>query len=942
MKPFTLTQTTTKLWRRCVVALLALAIASANLPQWITPRATAAVAEEGARTDLAIFPLSGTATLQQFSDKYGWTANNPQSIAGYNVVRTFRNNNNQSFAFLLNGNTGRAQTMRVNADETLGDTTWETGLEFVKDLRCTSAETVRTGGLSYLITHDSYTGKIRTFRFYENGQPNFGSMTATANVRTLADWKDKNVFSLFYRGGAYGLLGVDTWTGNAVAYSLDFEKLGEADWTRGWTNIDHRTTGNGTFRLMYKAAGDPYKKTGEANDQRGRFVIQSINADGVSGQNVYDETLVEGFTSVRFVTYFEGQLSKIGVLFFKRDVRQFVIRAFDPQSGLGAIKDFGAIQINGATAPPYVDIEPYTIGTNSYLAMLSDDNSKPFAPAAAETMGLTMHEGLKDKAVGYQFMLAQSGRIIYSRAHGMAKLGDDPNYTKDDNEAHAMTSRTRLDLGSVSKLITTTTVLKLVSQGKLSLNDKIADHIDNTPLQYEDDSWVKQMTVRDLLTHTTGMKYEAGVEDACAKSAATLKVDCKPFFSSPQTVALGANGYGRSYNNSNIVAARKVIEKIENLTTSPQLVERTGELWANELGMTSLSCQHSHDVAYHGRARGEGTTFPYNGDYWRQGMLVDSAEYSADEPNWSSQCSAGAWAASSRQMIEFMGALRYQKILSPTENDLFLSTSLKDGNDNATAMGWDTPWDAQPGDGRDWQLQKSGANSNEGYGTRAYVTRLPNNTDAVLLINTAVAGPEGFLQGAYKYAVGLAEAPALYYDFAVKGSSDGGTISRVAVNEVKTTATQNQHVVAYRKDGNLKLAAYNVSTDEGGVELKDTHGATSADGALTIPAQDVAITNGVHFATASVGNDDKLNVIGWKYDGTQLSQYGMGVGVAAQEVAITKSHSSAGTQGRVVTAVRTAAGNLRLDMWEFNNTTKAMVLKDSYAAGAAQEIAIKS
>jgi CubicO group peptidase (beta-lactamase class C family) len=53
--------------------------------------------------------------------------------------------------------------------------------------------------------------------------------------------------------------------------------------------------------------------------------------------------------------------------------------------------------------------------------------------------------------------------------------------------------------GSIGKQFTAAAVMLLVQDGKISLDDKISKHLPDTP-----DSW-KEITIRDLLTHTSGM-----------------------------------------------------------------------------------------------------------------------------------------------------------------------------------------------------------------------------------------------------------------------------------------------------------------------------------------------------------------------------------------------------------------------------------------------------
>jgi len=759
------------LFNRLAIAFVALALALAALQQFRPARATALSALATAatpptpKTDFDIYPLNSTGVVQAKSGGASWLGNVP----GYNITRVFKNSNNQSYVIMLNGNTGRGRTYALDSDGSLGAAGWETGNDVLSELRCTSAETVKIGATTYLLTHDSFTGTVRTFHLYDNGQPNLGTMTAT----TLSDWKDKNLFSLYYYSGAYYLLGVDTWTGNAVAYSINGQKIGEADWSRGWTSVDHLAVGGVTYRLLYKAAGDPHKAPGEANDQLGRFVIQTVNANGVSGQNIYDAPLGAGFSAVRFAPLHNGQNWVWHVFFFKRDTAHYLVRQFDNQNGVGAIKAFGVIKDGpnfDDVAPAYVDIEPYTIGVNTFLATVSDDNAEPFYFDEVERMGLAIHDALQGNAVGYQFMVAQSGRLIYSRAGGLSRLSSGP---LPPNSPLPMTTRTQHSLGSVSKMITSMTILRLVDQGKIDLYAPVSNYLpaSDYPLacnmqngQDLPECWVKRIKVIDLLKHTSGVtKAKAGcsAKDGEFEDITPPQVDCKNFFSAIQDSLPcdPVNGCKWSYNNSNVSALRKIIEYVINaekgagtVESSQDIVRETRLLWADndKVRLGAMTCQYGPYVYYYGPCEGAGDCYGLNGKSWLQYQ---------PSPLWDEGCSAGGWSASSREMIEFLFAIRYRHIFSSANNawlsDLLLSAELKDSTDEpgSTALAWGVPWTAEQGGEKN--LGKDGLVSSHGVGLSTYITRLPNNCDAVILVNTGPGNAESLLKGAYNYGKGI-------------------------------------------------------------------------------------------------------------------------------------------------------------------------------------------
>lgn len=872
------------------------------------------------QTHFGIYRLNTGGGVEQWTDGWRNTA-----VPGFNIVRAFTNSYNQPLLFMLNGNTGQARTYQLGADGTLGPVAWFNGLldNPIPELRCTGAEIARIGNVTYLVTHDSFTGKIRRFALNEDGSPQFGSMSLV----TLNDWKDKNLFSLYYFNGNYYRLGYDTWTGAVVTQSFFGGPVATSTWTRGWTSVDHLALGGVTYRALYKAAGDPYKQPGESSDQLGRLIIQKLAANSVEGQNIYDQPVGDNYSAVRFVPVPNGQGGWKYMLFrYKRATGEYVAAEFDPQQGLGQITASNQVKDDQAQTPPYVDVEPYSINGQTYLAFINDDNAKPFNYDQAEQMGRTIHDELINETVGYQFMLAQSGRVLYSRAWGKSQLGDTPA------AGINMTARTPLNWGSAGKMITAMTVLKLADNGAVKLDEPIIGQVD--PTQYEASElnpWVQQRPVRNLLAHTSGVS-----SDGCQPTD-DYKMDCKGFFATAPDLNCTNDGTNcaRNYNNSNFSAARVVIEHATGARTSEGIEQQTHELWATNVGLKGMTCRFPDDVDYFGPCNGASGCLEFAGRSWLRGHA---------DTQWSQYCGSGGWSASSRDAIEFLTAIRYRKVLSKELSDLLLDTESQDvsGAAGSTALSWEPPWDAMPGDGVDRQLGKNGAWGNS-WGFRAYITRLPNNCDAVILVNTALdQHPESLLKGAYQYAAGLKTTPPLYYDFSVNGSGNGGQISRVAVNTVKSGADENHHVVAVRDVSSwLRLRAYRVTPGTGVVALASEKVAKTPDNSGFLSATSLALTDGADFATASLNDQSQLNIIGWKFNGAQLTQHGQALGPVGSEVAATKA-AGTGATGRIVTAIRNAGGKLQLHAWEFNNSKNTLTQTDSYEAELASGVTIKT
>ena len=850
------------------------------------------------------------------------------SVPGYNIIRIFKNNDNVSVLFLLNSNTGKAEARQIEAGGGLGGITWETSGGGSTALRCTAADIAKVGSTTYLITHDSFTGKVRKFPMNDNGSPGFNTMTEF----TKSSLRDKNLFNVYYFEGSYLLVAADTWTGSAVGYTLDGTQLYGQTWTLGWTHIDHLAVGGVTYRLLYKSAGDPYIRPGEANDQRGRFAIQTIKANGVEGQTIYDETMPEAYTSVRFASRPNGQGGTQHMIFFyNRDAGFYYVRDFAYQDGVGAVTAFGLIKPDPSSSDtlPYVDFEPLTISSQPYLAFVSPDKAEPFMLDEAEKMGDVIHDEMADKAVGYQFMLAQSGQVIYSRAWGRKRL----------DAAGDMSSRTRMDIGSVSKLITTTTMMWLAAFGNGFGNVNVLESPITSYLpasEFVPNTWAGGKTIADLLKHTTGMQAEDDVADQCKEVAGTdndPQTTCADYFSAEQTVACSPAGCKRVYNNANIGAVREVIEFMTSTSTTQEIVAKTRELWADGVNLGGLTCEHPADVKYFARCTG-GDCYDYNDKSWSQ----------VDLEGWSGSCAAGGWRASSREMIEFLLALRYQKILPAEFNAEFLRTDLVDAYGGRTAIGWDTPWDAKPGNGADYQLGKNGKNPKGEAAMVAYITRLPNQTDAVLLVNTDVPGVDGLVQDTYLYSKGLQTSPPNYLQIPMVGKDDDGNqvIDRLAMGTVASGAPDadavNAHYITAARDRTsqqLKLVGWYVTAD-GHVERE-------GDAVVSGAINDVAITDGEAFVTAVRDSSDNLKVTSWTVTtgNDTIDSHQSTLGDKATKVAAAKLAGSGDFQGRAVTATRTG-GKLQLDVWDFDNAVQSLTREGKWIAGNVSEVAVRT
>lgn len=91
---------------------------------------------------------------------------------------------------------------------------------------------------------------------------------------------------------------------------------------------------------------------------------------------------------------------------------------------------------------------------------------------------------------GLSIAVVRQGKVIKARGYGLANVELNTPATPD----------TVYQLASVTKQFTATAILLLVQDGKIRVDDKVSQYVENTP-----DSW-KDITLRHLLTHTSGIK----------------------------------------------------------------------------------------------------------------------------------------------------------------------------------------------------------------------------------------------------------------------------------------------------------------------------------------------------------------------------------------------------------------------------------------------------
>ena len=175
-----------------------------------------------------------------------------------------------------------------------------------------------------------------------------------------------------------------------------------------------------------------------------------------------------------------------------------------------------------------------------------------------------LSEQFKPDEPGTTVLVARQGKVIYSKALGMANMELNVPMEMD----HVFW------IASIGKQFTAVAILQLMEQGKLSLRDEITKFIPDYPTQGN------KITIEHLLTHTSGIPTYSGMEDPEKK----LAFDCTPtevidFFKNlPMRFAPGTKW---EYSNSGYFLLGYIIEII----TGKPYAEYLEENFFRPLGM---------------------------------------------------------------------------------------------------------------------------------------------------------------------------------------------------------------------------------------------------------------------------------------------------------------------------------------------------------------------
>lgn len=149
----------------------------------------------------------------------------------------------------------------------------------------------------------------------------------------------------------------------------------------------------------------------------------------------------------------------------------------------------------------------------------------------------------KDGYTG-SFLVAKNGQILYENYNGFAnRKNNDPI---DEN--------TPMHVASVGKVVTAITVLRLVDQGKINLDQPVDEIIDGFPYH--------TITVRTLLSHRSGLKYYGYYDGIWDFRKTVTNQDVIDIISQEKVPLEFTPNKKFKYSNTNYILLASIVEKV--------------------------------------------------------------------------------------------------------------------------------------------------------------------------------------------------------------------------------------------------------------------------------------------------------------------------------------------------------------------------------------------
>lgn len=273
------------------------------------------------------------------------------------------------------------------------------------------------------------------------------------------------------------------------------------------------------------------------------------------------------------------------------------------------------------------------------------------SPLRADQIDRLVQSEMKKREIpGLALTIVRNGKPIKTASYGFANLELNVRVKPE----------TVFEIGSVTKQFTAAGILLLAQDGKLSVEDSIEKHLPDAPR-----AWAK-ITIRHLLTHTSGIKSYTGLNG----------FELTRHLTQPQFIARLAPlplefepGDKWKYSNSGYNLLGFIIENV----SGKKYWAFMGERIFTPLGMTSTTNREPSNIVPH-RADG----------YEKHKGVWHNRDYDLTDI-----FAAGEIISTVGDLAKWSAALDTDQLLSPsTKSQMWTPEKLKDGSNTGYGFGW--------------------------------------------------------------------------------------------------------------------------------------------------------------------------------------------------------------------------------------------------------------
>lgn len=311
------------------------------------------------------------------------------------------------------------------------------------------------------------------------------------------------------------------------------------------------------------------------------------------------------------------------------------------------------------------------------------------------------------KIPGMQVAVVQKGKIVFSKAYGIANIQDNVQV---DN-------KTIFAINSCTKAFTGVAIMQLVEEGKLDLNAPISSYIDSLPAQWQ------PVKIQQLLTHISGLPDILRIQEpAGANNEAKTweKVTAMPMDF--------PTGEQFSYNQTNYVLLGKVISKLRGKPFAQVFKEQQFDV----VGMPNTVFGDSRDVIPH-----FAPTYSYK--KYMDGYPLTEAKLTNNYAEFAPSRRTGSGLNSTaEEMAKWIIALQTGKLLKTKEalKTMWLPITFNNGKPTNWALGWGVN-KFRP---KHWAVGMSGG------GRSAFLVYPDDDLAVIALTNLGGSAPENWLE----------------------------------------------------------------------------------------------------------------------------------------------------------------------------------------------------